>query len=82
MQVTGIDRNELRRRNLIKPEALPYHTPTHQNYDSGDFHHMMDHEGTTVVTNDNIFVIGQERVVQPKYPTNIRGVMNVWIEPV
>lgn len=41
-QVTGIDRIELRRRNLIKPEALPYHTPTHQNYDSGDFQRMMD----------------------------------------
>lgn len=41
-QVTGIDRVELRRRNLIKPEALPYHTPTHQNYDSGDFQRMMD----------------------------------------
>jgi carbon-monoxide dehydrogenase large subunit len=41
-KVTGIDRVELRRRNLIKPEALPYHTPTHQNYDSGKFEQMMD----------------------------------------
>jgi carbon-monoxide dehydrogenase large subunit len=40
--VTGIDRVELRRRNLIKPDALPYHSPTHQNYDSGDFRRMMD----------------------------------------
>jgi len=40
--VTGIDRVELRRRNLIKPDALPYHSPTHQNYDSGDFARMMD----------------------------------------
>src|SRR5690606_38005821 len=40
--VTGIDRVELRRRNLIKPDALPYHSPTHQNYDSGDFTRMMD----------------------------------------
>lgn len=40
--VTGIDRIELRRRNLIKPDALPYHSPTHQNYDSGDFERMMD----------------------------------------
>jgi carbon-monoxide dehydrogenase large subunit len=40
--VTGIDRVELRRRNLIKPEALPYHTPTHQNYDSGEFERLMD----------------------------------------
>jgi aerobic carbon-monoxide dehydrogenase large subunit len=41
-QITGIDRVELRRRNLIKPEAMPYHTPTHQNYDSGDFELLMD----------------------------------------
>ncbi|MGA3307797.1 MAG: xanthine dehydrogenase family protein molybdopterin-binding subunit [Xanthobacteraceae bacterium] len=41
-QVTGIDRVELRRRNFIKPQALPYHTPTHQNYDSGEFEKVMD----------------------------------------
>ena len=40
--MTGIDRVELRRRNLIKPEALPYHTPTHHSYDSGEFEKMMD----------------------------------------
>ncbi len=36
-QETGIDRIELRKKNLIKPDAFPYHTPTHLNYDSGDF---------------------------------------------
>ena len=41
-KVTGIDQVELRRRNLIKPAALPYHTPTHQNYDSGEFEKLMD----------------------------------------
>ena len=41
-QVSGIDRVELRRRNLIKPDAMPYHTPTHQNYDSGNFELLMD----------------------------------------
>ena len=41
-QVSGIDRVEIRRRNLIKPSALPYHTPTHHNYDSGEFERMMD----------------------------------------
>jgi aerobic carbon-monoxide dehydrogenase large subunit len=40
--VSGIDRVEIRRRNLIKPSALPYHTPTHQNYDSGEFERVMD----------------------------------------
>jgi carbon-monoxide dehydrogenase large subunit len=41
-RVTGIDRIELRRRNLIKPAALPYHTATHHSYDSGDFEKLMD----------------------------------------
>jgi aerobic carbon-monoxide dehydrogenase large subunit len=41
-EITGIDRVELRRRNLIRPEQLPYHTPTHHSYDSGDFEKMMN----------------------------------------
>jgi carbon-monoxide dehydrogenase large subunit len=41
-EISGIDRVELRRRNLIKPSALPYHTPTHHNYDSGEFERVMD----------------------------------------
>jgi carbon-monoxide dehydrogenase large subunit len=41
-RVSGIDRVTLRRRNLIKPEAMPYHTPTHHNYDSGEFERLMD----------------------------------------
>jgi carbon-monoxide dehydrogenase large subunit len=34
---TGIDAAELRRRNLIKPEKIPYVTPFGSTYDSGDF---------------------------------------------
>lgn len=34
---TGIDRIELRRRNLIPPDAMPYDTPLGYTYDSGDF---------------------------------------------
>lgn len=33
----GLDRAEIRRRNLIAAEQLPYHTPTGLTYDSGDF---------------------------------------------
>jgi carbon-monoxide dehydrogenase large subunit len=33
---TGIDRVELRRRNLIQKEAFPYKTPVGSTYDSGD----------------------------------------------
>jgi len=41
-KVIGMDRIELRRRNLIKPSAMPYHTATHQNYDSGEFERLLD----------------------------------------
>ena len=39
---TGIDRVELRRRNLIPPAALPYATPMGMTYDSGAFAENMD----------------------------------------
>jgi carbon-monoxide dehydrogenase large subunit len=40
--VTGIDPVELRRRNFIKPEAMPYTTQTFYVYDSGEFERLMD----------------------------------------
>ena len=40
--VTGIDRAEIRRRNLIPENKLPYTTPTHWVYDSGEFVRLMD----------------------------------------
>ncbi|MEM8974714.1 MAG: xanthine dehydrogenase family protein molybdopterin-binding subunit [Pseudomonadota bacterium] len=39
---TGHDRTELRRRNLIQPDAMPYQTPLTYNYDSGEFERNMD----------------------------------------
>ena len=39
---TGIDRVEIRRRNLISPDELPYTSPVGVPYDSGDFEIMMD----------------------------------------
>jgi carbon-monoxide dehydrogenase large subunit len=48
----GIDRIEIRRRNVIAPGKLPYMTPTSFEYDSGDFEkcmdlalHLLDHKG-------------------------------------
>jgi carbon-monoxide dehydrogenase large subunit len=35
-RITGIDRVEIRRRNLLPKEAFPYKTPTGFTYDSGD----------------------------------------------
>jgi carbon-monoxide dehydrogenase large subunit len=39
---TGIDRIELRRRNLIPSEDFPYTTPTRTVYDSGDYATLLD----------------------------------------
>lgn len=38
----GIDRIELRRRNHIKPDSIPYTAPSGQPYDSGDFPGLLD----------------------------------------
>jgi carbon-monoxide dehydrogenase large subunit len=37
----GLDPVEIRRRNLIKPEVMPYATHTHYIYDSGEFEQAM-----------------------------------------
>ncbi|WP_399685587.1 xanthine dehydrogenase family protein molybdopterin-binding subunit [Xenophilus sp.] len=39
---TGIDRTELRRRNFIRPEQMPYTNPMGQVYDTGAFEQVMD----------------------------------------
>src|SRR3990170_3364472 len=41
-RATGIDRVELRRRNLIPPSAMPYRAPNSQVYDSGEFEAALD----------------------------------------
>ena len=38
----GIDRIELRRRNLLTPDELPYRTHVGETYDSGEFERMLD----------------------------------------
>jgi aerobic carbon-monoxide dehydrogenase large subunit len=38
----GVPQQELRRRNFIKPEAMPYLTPLGLNYDSGEFARNLD----------------------------------------
>src|SRR5439155_53784 len=39
---TGIDPIELRRKNHIRPEAMPYKAPNGTTYDSGDFTNLLD----------------------------------------
>jgi carbon-monoxide dehydrogenase large subunit len=38
----GMDRTEVRRRNMIKPSQMPYKNPMDQTYDSGAFESVMD----------------------------------------
>ena len=39
----GVDPYELRRKNLITPEEMPYELPSHNIYDSGDYPAALDH---------------------------------------
>ena len=41
-RVTGIDPTELRRRNLIRPEQMPYRNPMGKTYDTGNFEAVLD----------------------------------------
>jgi carbon-monoxide dehydrogenase large subunit len=41
-RATGIDRAEIRRRNLLQPSDLPYRTHVGEVYDSGDFARMLE----------------------------------------
>ena len=41
-RVTGIDRIELRRRNMVRPDQMPYKNPMGQTYDCGKFESVMD----------------------------------------
>ncbi|MDE2199130.1 MAG: xanthine dehydrogenase family protein molybdopterin-binding subunit [Rhodospirillales bacterium] len=38
----GMDRVELRRRNMVTPDAMPYTSPMGKKYDSGDFRIVLD----------------------------------------
>ena len=38
----GMDRIEIRRRNMVAPSAMPYVTAMQQTYDSGDFQRVLD----------------------------------------
>ncbi len=39
----GIDRIEIRKRNMVPPSAMPFTSAMNQVYDSGDFHRILDH---------------------------------------
>ena len=41
-RITGLSRTEIRRRNMIRPEQMPYQNPMAQTYDCGKFEAVMD----------------------------------------
>ena len=44
----GMDRIELRRRNLLRKEEFPYRIPSGSTYDSGDYHTVLDKALTAI----------------------------------
>jgi carbon-monoxide dehydrogenase large subunit len=76
-RVTGIDRIELRRRNLLAKEAFPYKTPTGSTYDSGDPAGLM--EEALRVADWSAF---ERRRAEAKARGKLRGIgCAVFIEP-
>lgn len=65
---TGIDRIELRRRNFIRPEQMPYTNPMGQTYDVGDFARIME-EGLDLADWSGF----EARAVQSKAHGKLRG---------
>jgi carbon-monoxide dehydrogenase large subunit len=65
---TGIDRIELRRRNFIRPEQMPYQNPMGQVYDVGEFEKIMD-EGLDLADWSGF----EARAAQSKAQGKLRG---------
>ena len=65
---TGIDPVELRRRNMIRPEQMPYKNPMGQTYDTGKFEAVMDQ--ALVLADWNGF---DTRAAQSKQRGKLRG---------
>ena len=66
---TGIDPVELRRRNLIRPDEMPYAAPIGQTYDSGEFEAVLD---AAVARADRVGFA--ERRAQSKAQGLLRGI--------
>src|SRR4029453_9147562 len=64
----GLDPAELRRRNMIQPEQMPYTNPMDKTYDSGTFESMMNQ--TIALADWNSFV---DRAAASKKRGKLRG---------
>lgn len=72
----GIDRVELRRRNFIKPQQMPYTTSLNQVYDSGEFEAEMD-KALTLAEWDSF----EERRAESARNGKLRGIgMSCFVE--
>jgi carbon-monoxide dehydrogenase large subunit len=67
-RVTGLSATEIRRRNFIKPEQMPYKTPVGNTYDTGEFAAHMD-KALAVAEADSF----EERLAEAKSRGRIRG---------
>lgn len=67
-RVTGIDQREIRRRNMIRPEQMPYTNPMGQVYDSGRFESILD-QGVALADWDGF----EERAAQSAARGMLRG---------
>jgi carbon-monoxide dehydrogenase large subunit len=65
---TGLDPAELRRRNLIRPEQMPYKNPLGQTYDSGNFPALLE-QGLALADYDGF----DKRLAQSKARGKLRG---------
>lgn len=68
-RVTGLSRTEIRRRNMIGPQQMPYLNPMQQNYDSGKFESVMD-QGLALADWDGF----EQRLAQSSDNGRLRGV--------
>ena len=72
----NLDRVELRRRNLLTPDELPYRTHVGETYDSGEFERMLD--GALKASDSKNF---ERRRVESKNRGKLRGLgISVYLE--
>ena len=67
-RVCGLSPTEIRRRNFIRPDQLPYRTPTGRKYDTGEFAAHMD-QALSVAKSDTF----EARLSESKSRGRIRG---------
>ncbi|WP_115865013.1 xanthine dehydrogenase family protein molybdopterin-binding subunit [Halorussus litoreus] len=81
-EAVGMDPDELRRRNLIDPDQMPYELPSKNVYDSGDFPAALAHVQEKIESERDGGLLDPEIVEQRRAEGKYRGVRpTVHIEP-